>query len=99
MPNLNIDLQDGFINEHVIVCINGIEVFNQKTIKSNMMLGLAQQIHSTCQGRRVLVNVKVTNRNLEREVEIKLDHSVALGVAIVDGQLLIRESDTPFAYA
>ncbi len=99
MPGLNIDLQDGFINDHVIICINAVEVFNQRSIKSNKMLGLAEQFHAPCQGPRALVSIKVTNRNLESEVEIELDHCVALGIAIIDGQLLIRVSDTPFAYA
>jgi len=99
MPSLNIDLQDGFINDHVIVCIDAVEVFNQDSITSNKMLGLARQFHSACQGRQALVSVKVTNRNIKREVEIALDHTTALGIAIVDGELLIRESDMPFAYA
>ena len=99
MPGLDIDLQDGFINDHVIVCIDNAEVFNQGSIKSNKMLGLAEQIHSACQGRRALVSVNVTNRNIEREVEISLDHITAIGVSIVDDALFIRESDTPFGYA
>jgi len=99
MPSLNIDLQDGFINDHVIIFVDTVEVFNQGSIKSNKMLGLAVQFHTTCQGRRALVGIKVTNRNIEREVEISLDHITALGISIVDGELLIRESDTPFAYA
>jgi len=99
MPSLNIDLQDGFINDHVIIFVDTVEVFNQGSIKSNKMLGLAGQFHTTCQGRRALVSIKVTNRNIEREVEISLDHITALGISIVDDQLFIRKSNTPFAYA
>jgi len=99
MPSLNIDLQDGFINDHVIIYVDSVEIFNQGSIKSNKMLGLAAQLHTSCQGRWALVGIKVTNRNIEREVKIRLDHITTLGISIVDGQLFFRESDTPFAYA
>ena len=99
MPSLNIDLQDGFVNDHVIVCIDAVEVFNQGPINSNKMLGLAEQIHSVCQGRQATVDIKVTSRNIEREVNINLEHNAAIGISIVDGKLLIRESESPFAYA
>ena len=101
MPSLNIDLQDGFINDHVIIYIDAVEVFNRGAINSNKMLGLAEQFQTSCQGRQALVNIKITNRNIEieREVEIRLDHITSLGISIVEGQLLIRESDTPFSYA
>ena len=76
-----------------------VKMSNLITINSNKMLGLAEQFQTTCQGRRALVSVKITNRNIEREIEISLDHITALGISIVDGQLSIRESDTPFSYA
>ena len=99
MPSLNIDLQDGFVNDHVIICVDDVEVFNQDKIISNIMLGFAKQIQPTCQGRRVMVDIKVTNRNIDREVNINLDHITAIGISIVAGELLIRESETPFGYA
>jgi len=99
MPSLNIDLQDGFVNDHVIICVDGVEVFNQGSINSNMMLGFAEQIQPACQGRRGMVDIKVTNRNIEREVDINLDHITAIGISIVGGELFIRESEESFGYA
>ena len=99
MPTLNIDLQDGFDNDTVIICINGEEVFNQGAITTNQMLGFAEQFTTACHGERVLVTVKVISRNLERRLDIPLDNIAGLGISIINGEIFIRQSDTPFAYA
>ena len=63
------------------------------------MLGLAKQFQTSSQGRQVLIDINVVNRNIKRRVEITLDRITALGISIVDDGLFIRESDTPFSYA
>ncbi len=99
MFNLLIDLQDGFKNDHIVIYLDNKEIYKQNSVSSNMMLGFAARIEATSKERRVTLGIKITSRKLEKSLLLELDKIGAIGIAILNNEILIRQSSTPFGYA
>lgn len=96
---LHIALQDGFLNDEVIIQVNGEEVFHESEVKTRFQIGLAASFETNVpQG---LVNVKVTlqNKKLAQSTVLEIFNPTYLGVSITaDDKIVFHVSNQGFRY-
>jgi hypothetical protein len=96
MPTLTIDLQDGFADDDVIVCVNGKEVERRSGVRTKRMLGLAQSMAITVPDGPFSIEVRVTTRGISGRTEVR---HTQLGVSLSDKDVQFVQSDKQFGYS
>jgi hypothetical protein len=99
IATLQLDLQDGFADDLVVVRVNGIEVFRKEGVTTKLLLGYADSFQVRVPEGSVDVEVVVPSRNLSRTVSIRISQKSYLGVSIQDGKIEYLERNEPFPYA
>lgn len=94
-----IDLQDGFENDSIIIYLDNKEIYRQDSVTSNMMLGFAARVEASSSERVVTLSINLIRRKLKKSLQVELDKTGAIGIAILNNEILIRQSSTPFGYA
>ena len=96
---LHIALQDGFLNDEVIIQVNDEEAFHQSQVKTRFQIGLAASFETNV--LEGLVNVKVTlpEKKLAQSTVIEIFAPTYLGVSITaDGKIVFHVSNERFRY-
>jgi hypothetical protein len=96
MPRLEIDLQEGFQNDTVIIEINGEEIFYRHAIKTNLATSLAAKIPVDKVISPASIEIRVPTRGLSKTIVAELPAYV--GVSVVDNKLEYQQSERPFRY-
>jgi hypothetical protein len=96
---LQVDLQEGFANDLVIVRVNGTEVFRRAGVTTRLLLGYAEYFQVQVQQGSLDVEIVVPSRNLSRSASVRVSQESYLGVSIQDGEIEFSERDEPFSYA
>ena len=101
MATLQIDLQDGFVGDDVVVRIDGGEVYRKTGVRTDLRLGLADSFRAPVPSDPgpVEVEVAIPARKLVRTLEIRAHDHPHIGVSISDGCLELRPSAVSFGYA
>jgi len=98
MPELKIDLRDGFAHDAVVVRVDGREVLRSEDLSTRTQVGLARSI-SVDAADSAVVEVLLPLRNLSATIPVAAGTPRHLGVSIGrDGRLVHEFSDTPFRY-
>ena len=95
MPKLTIDLQDGFLDDEVIVRVNGEEVERRPNVRTKRALGLAQSFDIKVPDGTVTVQVDVPTKGVSGTTEIQHPQ---LGVSLDGARLHFIQSDDEFGY-
>ena len=91
--------QDGFVNDDVIVRVNGKEVIREAKLKGTDPLVPIAAMHDVeLDAATGNVNVEVPSRGLSRSFDLDFRESPYLGIAIVGGDIALLRSARPFEY-
>ena len=100
---LNIDLQDGFNDDTVILEINNKEVFKEEKITSNPTIALAKKFTTNISSGEVNLKVNITTKNLVDNYKFTIDSETNLGISIMEPKSPNKKiefslSKEPFTY-
>jgi hypothetical protein len=92
MVTLNIDLQDGFEDDTVILEINNKKVFEEEHITTGLRDAVAKQnIRIPISSGEVQVKVNITPKNLVDNYKFTSDSGTYLGIRIVETESANKE--------
>jgi hypothetical protein len=98
MPLLTIDLQEGFVQDHVVIEVDGREIFNDKAVKSRMQIGYAAQAQIDVGTGPHMLRVSMPAARMSREAKVDTTKISHAGVTRDGQDLRIRLSSEPFGY-
>jgi hypothetical protein len=99
MPLLHIALQDGFLNDEVIIQINGEEAFHQSQVKTRFQIGLATSFETNELDGSVNVEVILPQKNLAQSTVIEIFDPVYLAISVSeDNEIGFHVSNERFRY-
>lgn len=96
---VSVALQDGFEGDHVIVRINGEAVLDAPNVRTDQRIGLASAVDVAVGEDASELVVEVPDRGLHAIRQIDDEAPPFLGVSLLNGQLVLTTSNTPFGYA
>lgn len=101
MSNLQIDLQEGFDGEPVVIRVNGTEVFRGE-VSTRLQIGLAEQIKVNVPAGQVDVIVELPQRAVSASTNVSIPDVKYIGVSVEDdredSKLLFRATGEFFRY-
>ena len=99
MTLLHIALQEGFVDDTIVVTVNGTEVFRKTGVNTRHQIGLADSFELDISEDNVTVSVSLPSRDLLNSIRINLPFPLFLGVSItMEDQVSFSISSTPFGY-
>jgi hypothetical protein len=98
MVSLVIDLQDGFADDTVVICVDGQEVYHEQDVNTDYSLGRADSVEIRVSQGSVSVEIAVRSRHLSDTLALEVSKTVYLGVSILDDKIDYRISDEMFRY-
>jgi hypothetical protein len=99
MALLHIALQDGFMDDTVVISVNGKEVFRMAGVKTRFQIGYADSFELKGQEGSVNVEIALPLRRLSESILLQVSTPVYLGVSVTpEGGLSYRISHEPFGY-
>ena len=99
MTLLHIALQEGFVDDIVVITVNGTEVFQKPGVKTRFQIGLADSFDLDISTDSATVLVSLPSKGLSNSISINLPSPVYLGVSItMEDQVSFNISSTPFGY-
>jgi hypothetical protein len=99
MAVLHIALQDGFMNDEVIIHVNGKEVFHQSGIKTRFQISFATSFEIDVPQGAVEVSVNIPSRNQTQSTVLDVSNPTYLGVSVTaEANIEFRISTEPFGY-
>jgi hypothetical protein len=97
METLQIDLQEGFANDQVIIKVNDQEIFRE-SVTTNLMHGFAASMETQVPRGFTTIDVQVPTKGLSKTILVDMTRILHVGIAIRDGIIEYRVSDEPFPY-
>jgi hypothetical protein len=99
MINLTIDLQDGFVDDTVILLVNGEEILQKEHVSTKILYGFADSVTTEVEKGSVSIEIKVKTKDIAKTILLnKVSDSTYLGISIVNGMIQYIESSKPFGY-
>lgn len=98
MVLFNVDLQNGFINDYVIIKINHEEVFQRKDVKSNPLLGYAISFQKDVPEGSLDIEVRLPEKDLSKTISLKISGPLYLGISIKDSKISFITNERSFVY-
>jgi hypothetical protein len=105
MVLLNIDLQDGFQDDTVIVKANNNEVFREEKVKTDLRISLAKQLKPPINvtSGEVELQVTIPTKDLADSYKFIASSDIYIGISVVNPGLKNEKiqfsiSDEPFPY-
>lgn len=99
MPQLQIHLQEGFVDDDVVIRIDGHEEARESGVRTRMQTGMARIIELFVGDTTVEVGVDVPGRDLSGAKRIDASTIAQLGVSITGDELRFTTSAEAFRYA
>ncbi len=101
MPLLHVAFQEGFMDDIVVVRVNGKEVCRKPNVKTRLQIGYADSCEVDVRENMVNLEVVLPLRSLTKSIPVVFDRSapVYLGLSITpEGRISERISREPFGY-
>jgi hypothetical protein len=98
MVVLSVDLQDGFVDDTVVLYANGKEFFRKKNVSTKLLLGLAQAINTEVKPGTVSIEIRVPTKNVAKTISLLVSADTYVGISLVNGMIDHIVSPGPFAY-
>ena len=96
---LTIALQDGFSDDAVTVRVDGRTVIDNQVMRTDQRIGLAYALDVPGMAGLVALQVHLPDRDLQVSRDIDTQASPFVGISLLDGELVVTTSQTPFGYA
>lgn len=97
MPQVHVELQEGFSADHVVVHIGELR-FDLESVTTRAMIGFAEAVSAPVPGGRATVRVDLPAPGLAETVEIHADDDAHVGVSRIGERLVPIVSAEPFHY-
>jgi len=99
VPQLVVDLHDGFDHDHVRVFVDDQEVFDHDSVSTRYQIGLAASIKQAVSAGAHSLRVALPARGLEVGQDLDVLEETFVGVALdAKRGLTLTVSDQPFRY-
>ena len=98
MPALHLAFEDGFVDDEVVVALDGHELARAKGLNSSLATALAATRSVQTGAARGELSVSVTGNALQGTVSIDLTATPHVGIAVREGRLVLRPSADPPMY-
>lgn len=96
---MRIDLQEGFNNDLVEICVDGEKVLEWEGVTTKPVLGFALSREIDVPERVVDIEINVPFQNLSKVFSIDASETPHLGISIQNGELTSIASRKRFGYA
>ena len=100
MSTLHIDFQEGFVDDSVVVRVNGEEYFRQD-IKTRLQTGYAGSLEVEVRGEEANVEIDLPSKGISEPIRVGFEKSdtVYMGLSVTaQGGISERVSHEPFGY-
>lgn len=99
MTVLHIALQDGFIDDEVMIQVNGEKVFHQSGINTRFQIGFATSFEVEVQQGKVTVEVMLPSKHQSKSTVLDVFNPTYLGISLTAaGTIELQVSTEPFRY-
>lgn len=96
---IHVALQDGFIDDHVVVRLDGDEVFASESVNTRFQIGLADELELEVAGEASQLEFAMPDRGIVEAVRLGAGKECWVGASLIDDGLEVVVSDRPFRYA
>jgi hypothetical protein len=96
---IHVALQDGFIDEHVVVRLDGDEVFASESVRTRFQIGLAEEFELDVVSTAAELEFSMPARGVAKTVQIDGGEERWVGASVAGDGLEVVVSDRPFRYA
>lgn len=94
MPQLRVDLREGFTGQTVIVRVSGREVYRKDGVQTNYSVGIADRIALEVPSGQIQVEVALPGTGSTRRITHDASGPATLAFALTpEGELISREVD------
>lgn len=95
---LSIDLQEGFLDDTVVLQVNGEEVFRREHVSTKLLLGIADSSKAEVEKGPAIIEVNVETKDIQKTISLELSADTYLGISIANGMIEHIVSNKPFGY-
>ena len=99
LPELYLDLQEGFSDDIVIVMINGNEMIREKHLTTSLLTGFAKSFKVQVEAGSIDLDASIPSRGINGSIKLIAESKTYIGISILDEQISFIESREPFGYA
>jgi hypothetical protein len=98
MPRLAIALEDGFVDDHVVVAVDGKVVLDERGVRTRTQLGLARSTTVDAPDR-CRVEVRLPGRGLSAALDVDVRRTPNVRFSVTPNGLSANATDKPLHYA
>ena len=96
---LQLDLQEGFDDNNIVILIDGKEAWLKKGVKTRYQIGLADSFSTTVPAGTVKITIEQPDRHQSHNISLQVDVQTYVGVVRNDdGSITHKEQIQPFHY-
>ena len=96
---LTIALQDGFEGEAVMVRVDGETVIDETAVRTDQRIGLAHAVDVPHADGVATLEIRVPSRDLRATAHVDARATPFVAISVLDGEVVVTTSATPFGYA
>ena len=99
LASLIIAFEDGFLDDMIMVNINGKQVYSKQKVITKRVIGLAASTEiKGLQDGLITIDIEVPNKNISKNLSLEISGTLYLAISIQDSKLVHRISDEPLGY-
>jgi sulfur carrier protein ThiS len=99
MQTLNIEFQEGFQDDTVVVRVNGAEILRKDHVKTRLQTGFAAATSAEVTEGHTVIEVALPAAGISGQVEVEVQAPTWVGVNLgTDRGLHFKVSQSPFGY-
>jgi hypothetical protein len=95
---LRIYLEEGFLNDSVVIIVNNTEIYQKQAVTTHRVLGLADSVSIDISEEGLNIEVIFRNRSISKSIFLNNYNTLSLAVSIKENEIIYRTSKKPFAY-
>lgn len=98
MLTLSVDFQDGFVDDAIVLLVNGQEVFYKQHVRTKLLLGLADSLKTKVETGPVSIETNVPTKDIAKTIALEVSADTYIGISIANGMVEYIVLDEPFGY-
>src|SRR3990172_5962636 len=101
MAHLQIELQEGFYDDHVIITVDDKVVFDESSVTTRQQIGLAKTVPLELDKQTAEVRIALPEKNLSEDVKLILELPVYLYVNLArdEKKIILEPRNEPGKHA
>lgn len=98
MVTLSVHLQNGFVDDAIVLLVNCEEIFYKQHVSTIMLIGLADSLKTEVETGPVRIEANVPTKNIAKTIVLDVLTDTYIGISIVNDMVEYIVSDMPFGY-